>query len=402
MRCSRWLARPGNCTRMTAPANLLRRPADSAAHPEPIHRHPADAVQWRPFPLEPSVSGEASHESPVCPAPGRRPRWCRAFWLWLVFLSVLVALGYLAMRDQADQERLDSRLQRLEVQATGLAEDVEAIQQRPSRRPLTSRHPPDPGSTRGPGREWLTTEHAAADDLQALRAEIRADQGAPDRRRHQAPPAARITQVRRLKTELSPLPFRRRRRRTARRASAACRRAASRGLQRPPNFRCCCPGMRSARGVCRRSRAMPRCSRSADHAPPRGDSPTGAHPMKAVDPPFRGRGGVVAVARLGAAARNDPARNAQSQERPLAARVLDDRGSRNGACGPQEWARYRELMDGPLGIYRPTWTRCLRPGHRGPHGRRTAPLRRNCRCRWKTRRVGCSPTSAPDRGSGSA
>ncbi len=28
------------------------------------------------------------------------------FWLWLIGLSVIVALGYLAMRDQTDQERL--------------------------------------------------------------------------------------------------------------------------------------------------------------------------------------------------------------------------------------------------------------------------------------------------------
>ncbi len=40
--------------------------------------------------------------------------------------------GYQALSDQADQERLDSRLQRLEVQATGLAETIEAIQQRPA------------------------------------------------------------------------------------------------------------------------------------------------------------------------------------------------------------------------------------------------------------------------------
>ena len=53
-------------------------------------------------------------------------------WLWLIGLSVLVALGYQAMNDQADQERLDSRLQRLEAQATGLAETIEAIQQRPA------------------------------------------------------------------------------------------------------------------------------------------------------------------------------------------------------------------------------------------------------------------------------
>src|SRR3989344_3115592 len=48
-----------------------------------------------------------------------------------------------------------------------------------------------------------------------------------------------------------------------------------------------------------------------------------------------------------------PARNAQSQERPLAARVLDDRVATEWGLQPQEWARYRELMDGPLGIYSP-------------------------------------------------
>jgi hypothetical protein len=48
-----------------------------------------------------------------------------------------------------------------------------------------------------------------------------------------------------------------------------------------------------------------------------------------------------------------PARNAQSQERPLAARVLDDRAASEWGLQPQEWARYRELMDGPLGIYSP-------------------------------------------------
>ncbi|HEQ1867194.1 TPA: hypothetical protein VEN62_007074, partial [Pseudomonas aeruginosa] len=34
-------------------------------------------------------------------------------WLWLLGLSVIAALGYQAMSDQADEERLDSRLQRL-------------------------------------------------------------------------------------------------------------------------------------------------------------------------------------------------------------------------------------------------------------------------------------------------
>ena len=45
-----------------------------------------------------------------------------------------------------------------------------------------------------------------------------------------------------------------------------------------------------------------------------------------------------------------PARNAQSQERPLAARVLDDRTASEWGLQRQEWERYRELMDGPLGI----------------------------------------------------
>jgi cell division protein FtsB len=53
-------------------------------------------------------------------------------WLWLISLSVFVALGYQAVNDQADQKQLDSRLQRLEAQAMGLAETIEAIQQRPA------------------------------------------------------------------------------------------------------------------------------------------------------------------------------------------------------------------------------------------------------------------------------
>ena len=48
-----------------------------------------------------------------------------------------------------------------------------------------------------------------------------------------------------------------------------------------------------------------------------------------------------------------PARNAQSQERPLVARILDDKVASDWGLQPQEWARYRELMDGPLGIYSP-------------------------------------------------
>ncbi len=73
-------------------------------------------------------------------------------WLWLLGLSVIVALGYQAMSDQADQERLDSRLQRLEAQAVALAEAIEhSSSVRPSQRRGPQRHPPNPGSTRFPG-----------------------------------------------------------------------------------------------------------------------------------------------------------------------------------------------------------------------------------------------------------
>ncbi|KKY04151.1 conserved protein, ly exported [Xanthomonas citri pv. fuscans] len=48
-----------------------------------------------------------------------------------------------------------------------------------------------------------------------------------------------------------------------------------------------------------------------------------------------------------------PTRNAQSQERPLVARTPDDKVASDWGLQPQEWTRYRELMDGPLGIYSP-------------------------------------------------
>ena len=48
-----------------------------------------------------------------------------------------------------------------------------------------------------------------------------------------------------------------------------------------------------------------------------------------------------------------PAGNAHSQERSLIAHALDDRVTSEWGLQPQEWARYRELMDGPLGIYSP-------------------------------------------------
>ena len=94
-------------------------------------------------------------------------------WLWLIGLSVLMALGYQAMNDQADQDRLDSRLQRLEAQATGLAEIVEAIQQRPA--VATAADLKDTRElleARAAQVETTLSGYAAADDLQALRTEV--------------------------------------------------------------------------------------------------------------------------------------------------------------------------------------------------------------------------------------
>jgi len=48
-----------------------------------------------------------------------------------------------------------------------------------------------------------------------------------------------------------------------------------------------------------------------------------------------------------------PAHDAQSRERPLLVRIPDDRVASDWGLKPQEWARYRELMEGPLGIYSP-------------------------------------------------
>ena len=131
-------------------------------------------------------------------------------WLWLVFLSVLVALGYQALSDQADQERLDSRLQRLEVQATGLAETIEAIQQRPA--VATDADLKDTRQileARAAQVEKSLSSYAAADDLQALRAEVEQIKARQAAARATAPAQRRASRTSAAsKTELSPLSFR--------------------------------------------------------------------------------------------------------------------------------------------------------------------------------------------------
>ena len=130
-------------------------------------------------------------------------------WLWLIGLSVLVALGYQAMNDQADQDRLDSRLQRLEAQATGLAETIETIQQRPAvataadlqdTRQILEAHAAQV--------EKALSGYAAADDLQSLRAEVEQLKTRQTAARAAAPAQPRAPSKAAARPEPPPLPFR--------------------------------------------------------------------------------------------------------------------------------------------------------------------------------------------------
>ncbi|HHF0069939.1 TPA: hypothetical protein ACPHS2_003436 [Pseudomonas aeruginosa] len=133
-------------------------------------------------------------------------------WLWLIGLSVFVALGYQTMNDQADQERLDSRLQRLEARAAGLVESIEAIQQRSA--VATAADLKDTRQVleaRAAQVEKTLSGYAAADDLQALRAEveqIKARQTAAPVPRAAAPAQPRASGKAAAKPEPPPLPFR--------------------------------------------------------------------------------------------------------------------------------------------------------------------------------------------------
>ena len=133
-------------------------------------------------------------------------------WLWLIGLSVFVALGYQTMNDQGDQERLDSRLQRLEARAAGLVESIEAIQQRSA--VATAADLKDTRQVleaRAAQVEKTLSGYAAADDLQALRAEveqIKARQTAAPVPRAAAPAQPRASGKAAAKPEPPPLPFR--------------------------------------------------------------------------------------------------------------------------------------------------------------------------------------------------
>ena len=133
-------------------------------------------------------------------------------WHWLIGLSVFVALGYQTMNDQADQERLDSRLQRVEARAAALVESIKAIQQRPA--VATAADLKDTRQVleaRTAQVETTLSGYAAADDLQALRAEveqIKARQTAAPVPRAAAPAQPRASGKAAAKPEPPPLPFR--------------------------------------------------------------------------------------------------------------------------------------------------------------------------------------------------
>jgi hypothetical protein len=184
-------------------------------------------------------------------------------WLWLIFLSVFVALGYQALQRPG---------------RPGAAGFPPATPRSAGNWPGRDDrgHPAAPGRRNGADlkdtRQILEARaaqvekslsgYAAADDLQALRAEveqIKARQPPhvpphPPSRAHRArpPPPRPSCRCRSASSAPNCAP-----------ASAACPSRRAMGTSRPTSFRCCCPGMRSARGACRRSRATPQCSRPA-------------------------------------------------------------------------------------------------------------------------------------------
>ena len=130
-------------------------------------------------------------------------------WLWLIGLSVFVALGYQAVNEQADQKRLDSRLQRLEAQAVSLGEAIEAIQQRPT--VATAADLKDTRKileARAAQVETTLSGYAAADDLQALRTEVEQIKTRQTVARTAAPAQPRTPHRPSAKPEPLPLPFR--------------------------------------------------------------------------------------------------------------------------------------------------------------------------------------------------
>ena len=113
------------------------------------------------------------------------------------------------MNDQADQERLDSRLHLLEARSAGLAESIEAIQQRPA--VATAADLKDTRElleARAAQVEDTLSGYAAAESLQALRVEVEQIKARQSAQRAAAPAQPRAPSRPTAKREPPPLPFR--------------------------------------------------------------------------------------------------------------------------------------------------------------------------------------------------
>ena len=94
-------------------------------------------------------------------------------WLWLIGLSICVFLGYQAMGELADRERVDSGLHRLEAQVIALADATQTLQQRPqAATPAALQEVRQALEARIAQVEHRLDGRAAADDLVALRSQV--------------------------------------------------------------------------------------------------------------------------------------------------------------------------------------------------------------------------------------
>ena len=115
---------------------------------------------------------------------------------------------------------------------------------------------------------------------------------------------------------------------------------------------------------------------------------------------------ILAVVAGAASAQSAPvasSRTVPAQVQNSADAVLDERLARDWGLRPEEWARYRQLMQGPLGVYSRTSIRS-RPWASRRAATRNATAMRSCRCRrnqsaWARRWPTSGPTTPPGSGS---
>lgn len=130
-------------------------------------------------------------------------------WLWLICLSVVVALGYQAMSDPTDQKRLDTRLQRLEAQVAGLTENTQALRQRPAAATAAGLQDARQAlEARIAQVEQALGSHATADELLALRADVEQIKARQTTARAALPAQPRSTSKAAAAKPAPPLPFR--------------------------------------------------------------------------------------------------------------------------------------------------------------------------------------------------